>query len=159
MLSDLYGTRTKLNCSPHTTLSKPLLLPRRWTRASSSASSSCHTVNSRTHTHTHTALTLCLLVALCSDRLDLEGRWRRERFSRGNELFKLVDCDKEFARRYTEERCKGRASYAGENLVWPARPIPLFCFLMLRFMVEGKGLATLAAFLVLLHITTNPNVV
>ena len=38
-------------------------------------------------------------------------------------------------------------------LVWPARPFPLSCFVMLSFMVEGKGLATLATFLVLPHIT------
>ena len=33
-------------------------------------------------------------------------------------------------------------------LVWPARPLPPLQIIILSFIVEGKGLATLAAFLV-----------
>ena len=37
-------------------------------------------------------------------------------------------------------------------LVWPARPLPSLQIIILSFLVEGKGLATLAAFLVQTHI-------
>ena len=45
------------------------------------------------------------------------------------------------------------------GVVWLARHFTLTCFVMLTFVIEGKDLATLATFFVLLHITTNSNVV